>query len=116
MKKIQPKYGAKLRTPTAAHNLIFEAEILRAIPGEGHLFGSPRYLEVRGFLGTDEIIRQMEPDYVMNEANEYLRIRVRIRPGTKFKYDDVLRLELRDADTEELLDSANIRIEVESDD
>jgi len=113
-KKIQPKYGAKFRAPNAAHNLIFEVEILRAIPGEGYLFGSPRYLEVRGILGSDEIIRQMEPNYVMNEANEHLTIRVRIKPGTKFKYGDTLRLELRDADTGELLDSTNVRIEVES--
>jgi len=87
---------------------------LRAIPGEGFMIGSPRYLEVRGFLGTDEIIRQTEPDYVINGANESLRIRIRIKPGTKFRYGDTLRLELRDVDTGELLDSANVRVEVES--
>ena len=114
MRKVQPKYGAKFGAPDAAHNLIFEVEILRAIPGEGFMIGSPRYLEVRGFLGTDEIIRQTEPDYVMNEANESLRIRIRIKPGTRFKYGHILRLELRDVDTGELLDSANVRIEVES--
>jgi len=112
--KVLPKYGAKFRTPEAVHNLIFEVEILRAIPGEGYLIGSPRYLEIKGFLGTDEIIRQTEPDYVINEANESLKIRIRIKPGTKFKYGDVLKLELRDADTGELLDSANVQIEVES--
>jgi len=78
------------------------------------MFGSPRYLEVRGFLGNDKIIEQTEPDYVMNEANEHLKIRIRIKPGTKFKYGDILRLELRDVDTSELLDNANVRIEVES--
>jgi hypothetical protein len=114
LKKIQPKYGAKIKAPEAVHNLIFEIEILRAIPGEGLMFGSPRYLEIRGFLGNDEIIRQTEPDYVINEANEHLIIRIRIKPGTKFKYGDVLRLELRDADTGELLDSVEVRIEVES--
>jgi len=114
MRKMQPKYGAKFKAPAKVYNLIFEVEILRAIPGEGYLFGSPRYLEVRGFLGTDEIIRQTEPDYVINEANEFLKIRIRIRPGTKFKYGDILRLELRDTDTGEVLDNASIHIEVES--
>ena len=114
MRKVQTKYGAKLKAPDAVHNLIFEIEILRAIPGEGLMFGSPRYLEVRGFLGTDEIIRQTGPDYVINDANEFLKIRIRIKPGTKFKYGDILKLELRDADTGELLDSTNIHIEVES--
>jgi len=109
VRKVQP-----IRAPDVAHNLIFEVEILRAIPGEGHMFGSPRYLEVRGFLGTNEIIQQMGPDYVMNESNEHLKIRIRIKPGTKFKYGDILRLELRDADTGELLDSVNVPIEVES--
>jgi hypothetical protein len=113
-KKIQPKYGAKFSAKDVVHNLIFEVEILRAIPGEGLMFGSPRFLEVRGFLGTGEIIRQTEPDYVINEANEHLKIRIRIKPGTKFKYGDVLGLELRDADTGELLDNTNVRIEVES--
>jgi len=114
MRKVQTKYGAKLKAPDAVYNLIFEIEILRAIPGEGLMFGSPRYLEVRGFLGTDEIIRQTGPDYVINDANEFLKIRIRIKPGTKFKYGDILKLELRDADTGELLDSTNIHIKVES--
>jgi len=114
IRKVQPKYDAKLKAPNAVHNLIFDVEILRAIPGEGLLIGSPRYLEVRGFLGTDEIIRQTEPDYFINEENENLKIRIRIKPGTKFKYGDILRLELRDTDTGELLDSANILVEVES--
>jgi len=113
-KRIQPKYGAKFSAPDAAHNLIFEVEMLRAIPGEGYMFGSPRYLEVRGFLGNDKILEQTGPDYVMNGAKENLKIRIRIKPGAKFKYGDILRLELRDADTGELLDSANVRIEVES--
>ena len=43
-----------------------------------------------------------------------MKIRIRIKAGAKFKYGDILRLELRDADTGELLDSANVRIEVES--
>jgi len=114
VRKVHPKYGAKFKAPATVHNLIFEVEILRAIPGEGYMIGSPRYLEVRGFLGTDKIIQQTEPDYVMNEANESLQIRIRIKPGTKFKYGDTLRLELKDVDTGELLDSANVRIEVES--
>jgi len=114
VRKVQPKYGAKLRAPDIAYNLIFEVEILRAIPGEGYMFGSPRYLEVKGFLGINEIIRQMGPDYVINESNDHLKIRIRIKPGTKFKYGDILRLELRDADTGERLDSVNVRIEVES--
>ena len=114
VRKVHPKYGAKFKAPATAHNLIFEVEILRAIPGEGYMIGSPRYLEVRGFLGTDKIIQQTEPDYVMNEANESVRIRIRIKPGTKFKYGDTLRLELKDVDTGELLDSADVRIDVES--
>jgi len=114
VRKVHPKYGAKFKAPAAVHNLIFEVEILRAIPGEGYMIGSPRYLEVRGFLGTDKIIQQTEPDYVMNEANESLRIRIRIKPGTKFKYGDTLRLELKDVDTGEVLDSADVHIEVES--
>ena len=114
IKKVIPKYGAKFKAPAAVHNLIFEVEILRAIPGEGYLIGSPRYLEVQGFIGTEEIIHQTEPDYVINEANEFLIIRIRIKPGTKFKYGDILRLELRDVDTGELLDSVDVRIEVES--
>lgn len=115
VRKVHPKYGAKFKAPATVHNLIFEVEILRAIPGEGYMIGSPRYLEVRGFLGTDKIIQQTEPDYVMNETNESLRIRIRIKPGTRFKYGDTLRLELKDVDTGELLDSADVRIEVESD-
>jgi len=114
VRKVHPKYGAKFKAPATVHNLIFEVEILRAIPGEGYMIGSPRYLEVRGFLGTDKIIQQTEPDYVMNETNESLRIRIRIKPGTKFKYGDTLRLELKDLDTGELLYSSDVRIEVES--
>jgi len=114
MRKLQPKYGAKLQAPEAVHNLIFEVEILRAIPGEEIMFGSPRYLEVRGFLGSDEIIRQTGPDYVINDENEFLKTRIRIGAGVKFKYGDTLKIEIRDADTGEHLDSTNINIEVES--
>ena len=114
--KAQPKYGVRLKAPEAIHNLIFEVELLRAIPAGDVLFGAPRFVEIVGTLVKDsiEIFRQSGPDMVVNQENETLKVRLRIKPGTRFSYGDVLHLELKDADTGELLDSTDIRIEVES--
>ncbi len=113
--KVQPKYGAKLKAPEAIRNLIFDVELLRAIPAEGVLFGAPRFVEIVGVLLKEgrEIFRQSGPDMVVNQENETLKVRLRIKPGTVFSYGDKLGLELKDADTGELLDSSEIRIEVE---
>jgi hypothetical protein len=113
--KVQPKYGAKLRAPEAIRNLIFDVELLRAIPAEGVLFGAPRFVEIVGVLLKErrEIFRQSGPDMVVNQESESLKVRLRIKPGTTFSYGDMLSLELKDADTGELLDSSEIRIEVE---
>jgi len=113
--KVQPKYGAKLRAPEAIRNLIFDVELLRAIPAEGVLFGAPRFVEIVGMLLKEgrEIFRQSGPDMVVNQEKETLRVRLRIKPGTVFSYGDMLGIELKDADTGELLDSSEIRIEVE---
>ncbi len=113
--KVQPKYGAKLRAPEAIRNLIFDVELLRAIPAEGVLFGAPRFVEIVGVLLKEgrEIFRQYGPDMVVNQEIETLKVRLRIKPGTVFSYGDKLGLELKDADTGELLDSSEIRIEVE---
>lgn len=114
--KAQPKYGAKLKAPEVIHNLIFEVELLRAIPAGGVLFGAPRFVEIVGTLVKDarEIFRQSGPDMVINIENETLRVKLRIKPMIAFSYGDMLRLELKDADIGELLDSTDICIEVES--
>jgi hypothetical protein len=89
---------------------------LRAIPAEGVLFGAPRFVEIVGVLLKDgrEIFRQSGPDMVVNQESETLKFRLRIKPGTVFSYGDILSLELKDADTGELLDKSEIHIEVES--
>jgi len=113
--KAQPKYGAKLRAPEAIRNLIFDVELLRAIPTEGVFFGAPRFVEIVGVLPKDgrEIFRQSGPDMIVNQESETLKVRLRIKPGPVFSYGDILSLELKDADTGELLDRSEIRIEVE---
>jgi hypothetical protein len=113
--KVQPKYGAKISAPEAIRNLIFDVELLRAIPTEGVFFGAPRFVEIVGVLPKDgrEIFRQSGPDMVVNQESEILKVRLRIKPGTVFSYGDMLILELKDADTGELLDRSEIRIEVE---
>jgi len=116
-KKAQPKYCAKIKAPDAIHNLIFNIELLRVMPGEGELFGAPRYIEVIGVLVREmkEIIKLSSPDLVINQMNEKIPIRLRIAQGIRFKYGDILKIEVKDADTGELLDTAEIKIEVESD-
>jgi len=113
--KAQPKYGAKLRAPEAIRNLIFDVELLRAIPTGGVFFGAPRFVEIVGVLPKDgrEIFRQSGPDMIVNQESETLKVRLRIKPGPVFSYGDMLSLELKDADTGELLDRSEIRIEVE---
>lgn len=118
-RKAPPKYGVTLNAPEAIYNLIFEVELLRAMPSAGVLVGEPRFLEIVGtFIRDDEeieIIQQSGPDLVINQEKEKLDVRLRIKPGTPFRYGDVLHLKLRDADTPgKLLDTADIRIEVES--
>lgn len=114
--KAQPKYGVKVKAPDAIHNLIFEIDLLRAIPAGDVLFGAPRFVEIVGTLanGDKEVFRQSGPEMVINQENESPNVRLRIKPGIRFGYGDVLHLELKDADTGELLDGADIRIEVES--
>ena len=98
--------------------MIFEVELLRAMPSAGVLIGEPRFVEIVGtFIKDDEeieIVKRSGPDLVINQEKEKLVVRLRIKPGTPFKYGDVLHLTLRDADTEDPLDKADIRIEVES--
>jgi hypothetical protein len=50
---------------------------------------------------------------IVNQESETLKVRLRIKPGPVFSYGDMLSLELKDADTGELLDRSEIRIEVE---
>lgn len=118
-KKAEPKYGARLRAPDAIRNLIFEVDVLRATPAEGGLFGSPRFLEILGYLmGGEkprEVFKEAGADKVIDQAHEVLKVRLRIKPGSRHRYGETLRLELKDADTGEQLDSAELRIEVESD-
>lgn len=116
-RKAQPKYRVKIKAPEAIHNLIFDIELLRVMPGEGELFGAPRYVEVIGVLAKDamEIFKQASPDLVINQLNDKLSVRLRIAQGIRFKYGDTLKIEVKDADTGELLDTAEIKIEVESD-
>jgi len=114
--KAELKYGVKIKAPEAIHNLIFEVELLRSIPADGVLFGAPRFVEIVGTLDKDkkQIFSQSGPDMVIDQGNETVQVRLRIRPGIAFSYGDVLCIEAKDADTSELLDGAEIRIEVES--
>ncbi|MFQ5853834.1 MAG: hypothetical protein ACE5JU_25020, partial [Candidatus Binatia bacterium] len=100
-------------------NLIFEVDVLRATPAEGGLFGSPRFLEIVGYLMGDEkpreVFKEAGADMVIDQAHDVLTVRLRIKPGSRHRYGETLRLELKDADAGEPLDSAEIRIEVESD-
>ncbi|MFQ5762785.1 MAG: hypothetical protein ACE5PO_07095, partial [Candidatus Bathyarchaeia archaeon] len=88
----------------------------RAIPADGVLIGSPRFVEIVGTLVKEgrEIFRQSGPGMVVNQKDETLRVRLRIKLGTPFNYADILRLDLKDTDSGELLDSTEMRIEVES--
>lgn len=114
--KALPKYGVKIKAQEAIHNLIFEIELLRSIPADGVLIGSPRFVEIVGTLVKEgrEIFRQSGPGMVVNQKDETLRVRLRIKSGTPFNYADILRLDLKDTDSGELLDSTEMRIEVES--
>lgn len=118
-KRTPPKYGVMLKAPEVIYNLIFEVELLRAMPSAGVLFGAPRFVEIVGKIIKDEeeigILRQSGPEMVVNQENEKMMVLLRIKPGTAFKRGDVMHLELKDADTGELLDSTDLRIEVESD-
>jgi len=90
------KYEARLQAPDVIHNLIFEVNIVRELPKGEVLAGAARFVEITGALVKDgiEIFHDSGPDLIVDQDNDMLAHRLRIKPATRFSYGDELRLEL----------------------